>query len=122
MIERAPVERFLCAIKQARAIAAIIAGQRGEKGREKPAIDREDRESQTGIRETAWHRDEAGREEEGDEGTDGALAASIQQAPATLNSAGQTRRDPESSIWDEGESEEYRIRGAKKVYTRVCDR
>jgi len=41
----------LCAIKQARAIAAIIAGQRGEKGREKPAIDREDRESQTGIRD-----------------------------------------------------------------------
>lgn len=47
----------MCAIKQARAIAAIIAGQRGEKGREEPAIDREDRESQAG-RETARHRDE----------------------------------------------------------------
>lgn len=64
MIERAPVERFLRVIKQARAIAAIIAGQRGEKGREKPAIDREDRESQAG-REMARHRDEAGREEGG---------------------------------------------------------
>lgn len=93
MIERTPVERFLCAIKQARAIAAIIAGQRGEKGREKPAIDREDRESQTGG-ETTRHRDQAGRGEGGwkrGEGPDGALAASIQQAPATLNSAGQTR-------------------------------
>lgn len=94
MIEGASVERFLCAIKQARAIAAIIAGQKGEKGRErKPTIDREDRESQKqaerrpGIERRSRKRGEGWRGREGGEG-DGALAASIQQAPATLNSAG----------------------------------
>jgi len=54
---RALVERFLCAIMQARAIAAIIReGQRerererererNEEDKEEPGIDRQDRESQ----------------------------------------------------------------------------
>lgn len=76
-----------CAIKQARAIAAII-------GREEERNHRQaqDRESQ-GDGETARHRGTKGRpgkRERRESGRGGcrALTASIQQAPATLNSAG----------------------------------